>query len=124
MARPRFALTDEQLAMVPKLAGLLTLEQLADVLDVSSRTLRRRMHDSPTFNAAYRQGRSRMIADVAESLLKQAIGGNVQAQIFYLRTQAGWREADPRAVDVSRISKMSDQELMREARRLGLEVRL
>lgn len=120
MARPRFTLTDEQLAMLPKLAGYLDREQLADVLGISTRTLRRRIIGDPLFSRLYKQGRAQMIHDVAEALVNAAIGGNVQACIFFLRTQAGWHDLDPRQVDISEISKMSEKQLAAERRRLGL----
>ena len=120
MGRPRFELTDEQRAEAGKLAAYLSLEQLADVLNVSARTLRRRLVDDPAFARAYKQGHAKAIAAVAHSLVQLALKGNVTACIFYLKAQAGWREADPRQIDVSDISKLPDRELERETRRMGI----
>jgi len=36
---------------------------------------------------------------VGQSLIQQAMDGNTSASIFYMKTQAGWRETDQ---DVSR----------------------
>jgi len=35
---------------------------------------------------------TKAIGQVAQSLFKQAMAGNVTAQIFFLKTRAGWRE--------------------------------
>jgi AraC-like DNA-binding protein len=120
MPRPRFTLTSEQLEQLPKLAAYLTIEQLADVLEISTRTLRRRMKDDVRFNTKYRQGRAQAIMNVAESLLQQALKGNVVACIFYLKCQAGWREADPKSIPIEELENVSEKKLARERRRLGL----
>jgi hypothetical protein len=92
MPRPRKNLTPDQITQVEKLAAVLKLEDIADFLGISERTLRQRMTEDPTISAAYKKGRQRAIAGVATSLLQQARDGNLTAMIFYLKTQAGWRE--------------------------------
>jgi hypothetical protein len=94
MARPRKELTKEQIDQVEKLAAVLNQDQLADFLGMSPRTFRERMTDTPEVSAAYKKGRSAGVASVATGLLKQARDGNTTAAIFYLKTQAGWREKD------------------------------
>jgi len=42
----------------------------------------------------YEKGKSKGIAKVAQSIVNSAIKGNTSAQIFYLKTQAGWRETE------------------------------
>jgi hypothetical protein len=39
-------------------------------------------------------GKMKATAHVSGALYKNALEGNVQAQIFWLKAQAGWREAD------------------------------
>ena len=92
MGRPRKTLTPEQVEQVGKLASVLKLEDIADFLGISDDTLRRRMHEDPNILRAYKGGKQRAIAGVATSLLQQARDGNITAMIFYLKTQAGWRE--------------------------------
>ena len=92
MGRPRKTLTPEQVEQVGKLASVLTLEQIADFLGVSDKTLRRRMQEDPNILSVYKSGKQRAVAGVATSLLQQAREGNTTAMIFYLKTQAGWRE--------------------------------
>ena len=95
MARPRIDdLTDEQIDQVEKLAAILNQAQLADFLGISQRTFQRRVAEDPRIMAAYKKGRSAGVASVATGLLKQARDGNTTAAIFYLKTQAGWKEKD------------------------------
>lgn len=92
MARPRKDITNEQVAQIEKLAAVLTQEQIGDFLGMSDRTLRRRLLDDERVLSAYQKGRAASIAGVATNLLKQARDGNTTAAIFYLKTQAGWKE--------------------------------
>jgi hypothetical protein len=92
VGRPRKNLTPEQVEQVGKLASVLTLEQIADFLGISDKTLRRRMQEDPSILSVYKSGKQRAVAGVATSLLQQAREGNTTAMIFYLKTQAGWRE--------------------------------
>src|SRR5699024_1231059 len=41
---------------------------------------------------AYIKGKNRAIASVGDTLLKKALDGDTISQIFYLKSQAGWRE--------------------------------
>lgn len=44
------------------------------------------------FRAEVKLGKSRTVAKVARALVKGALKGNIVAQIFYLKTQGGWKE--------------------------------
>lgn len=60
--RPAINLTDEQVALIEKLAGYgLTQAQIADCLPMSERTLRNRIHEGnhPEIAAAYARGRAK-----------------------------------------------------------------
>lgn len=92
MGRPKKALTTKQVAQVEALAGVLTQAQIADYFGMSERTLRQRLMDDPEVAAAYQMGRAKTIQDVATNLVMQAKEGNMTAAIFYLKTQAGWKE--------------------------------
>jgi predicted transcriptional regulator len=92
MARPKLALTDEQVAQVRKLAAVLTMEQIADFLGISEQTFRRRMMEDADILEAYKRGKGEALAGVATNLIQQAREGNTTAAIFYLKTQGGWRE--------------------------------
>lgn len=92
MGRRRKNLTPEQITELEKLAAVLTLDQIADFFGISDRTLRTRIHEDDVILAAYKRGKQRAIVNVAGNLIKQANNGNTTAMIFYLKTQAGWRE--------------------------------
>jgi hypothetical protein len=95
MARPQHQPTDEQRRQVMTLASLgITQDQIASLLRLAPKTLRLRYRnelDTGTTEANVR---------VAQSLFNMATkGGNVAAQIFWLKARAGWREP-PRDANV------------------------
>ena len=85
-------LTDEEKRQVEKLAPFLTKEQMAGYFGMSEPTLSRIFDDEPELFLAYKKGKSKAISMVGNSLLMQARDGNMTAAIFYLKTQAGWKE--------------------------------
>lgn len=86
--------TDEEIEQIGKLAGVLNKEQIAAFFGVSSDTLNERMKDQEGVREQIESGRSKAQALVAKGLLQKALDGNLTAQIFYLKTQAGWREKE------------------------------
>jgi hypothetical protein len=94
MGRKAKALTDEQIGQVETLASVLSLGQLADFLGISENTFRKLRTEDARIDESYKRGKAKAIAGVAQGLLQKAKGGNTTAQIFYLKTQAGWREVD------------------------------
>lgn len=98
--RPKTELTAEQIAQVEKLAAVLNQEQLCDYLGIPSRTFRAIMQRDEAVSAAYKKGSANAIGRVAQSLLQSATDGNTTAQIFYLKTRGGWREAQPEAQEL------------------------
>lgn len=121
MARPQVELTDEQKAQVGALAAFLSKGQIADYLGVSRVTFDAILKREPEVSIQYQRGKAKAIANVAQGLIKQAIDGNMTAAIFYLKTQAGWRETvhvDNTSSDGSMatkpsidLSELSDEEL-------------
>lgn len=101
MARPQVELTDEQKAQVGALAAFLSKGQIADYLGVSRVTFDAILKREPEVSIQYQKGKAKAIANVAQGLIKQAIDGNMTAAIFYLKTQAGWRETDEQAANNS-----------------------
>jgi len=85
-------LSDDEIALVSKLAGVLTYEQLADLFGIAQRTFDNIRDRQPEVNAAYKRGRAEIIGKVAESLVQDALDGDTTSRIFFLKTQAGWRE--------------------------------
>jgi hypothetical protein len=48
----------------------------------------------PEVGERYKRGKAKAIAHVANGLLQKARAGCTTSSIFYLKTQAGWRETD------------------------------
>ena len=98
--RPRKELTEAQIAELETLAAVLTQDQISDYMGIPARTLRAIMARDESVSAAYKKGKAKAIDRVAQSLLLNAAEGNTTAQIFYLKTQAGWKEKETEAQDL------------------------
>ena len=94
VGRPKKVLSDEQIAQIEPLAAVLTKAQMADFFGITEKTLREVESRQPKVFTAYKKGKASAIATVANNLVNQARNGNVTAAIFYLKTQAGWKETD------------------------------
>lgn len=92
--RPATILDDEQLAQVEALAAFLTLDQIADYFCIGRTTFHRIMERQEEVSERYKKGRANAVGSIAKSLIQQAREGNLSAQIFYLKTQGGWRETN------------------------------
>jgi hypothetical protein len=94
MARPTKTLTDEQKVEVETLAALLSQDQIADYFGIVRNTFRAICERDPEVNERYKRGKAKAIAHVARGLLMKARNGDTTSSIFYLKTQAGWRETE------------------------------
>ncbi len=94
MARPQVELTPEQIAQVETLASVLSQEQIADYLGIAKSTFQAILDRDPVVFGHYKKGKSKAIASVAQGLLKKALSGDTASAIFYLKTQAGWKETN------------------------------
>ena len=93
--KPLVVFDQEQTELVEKLAAVLTKSQLSDYMGISENTFRAvELRQSEVFEG-YKRGKAKAIAAVAGNLFNQATQGNVSASMFYLKTQAGWREQEP-----------------------------
>lgn len=90
--RPKVTLSDEQVAQVEALASIMSLEMIADFLGISKVTFYAIMERQPEVSLRYKKGKANAIGSVAKSLLAKARSGDTASMIFYLKTQAGWRE--------------------------------
>lgn len=68
-------------------------QRVAGALGVSLNTLKRYCKEELAC------GKSEIDGKVMGALVKNALQGNVVAQIFYLKTRCGWREVGAGAVD-------------------------
>lgn len=105
MARPRKTLTVEQAKEVETLAAVLTTEQIADYFGMARDTFNEIKNRQLMVNRAYKKGKARAIATIGGNLIEQAKEGNISAAIFYLKTQAGWKENTvlqeaPKAIEI------------------------
>ena len=75
-------------------ANGLTQEQIAAALGISESTLHKRKRGNTEFTAAIKRGKAKGIALVTNKLMESIKGGNMTAMIFFLKTQAGWKETN------------------------------
>jgi transcriptional regulator with XRE-family HTH domain len=81
------------LRQVEELAGYgLTQEQIAAVIGLSERTLRRRKEDTEVFSAAIQRGKAKASAEVGKSLFRRAKEGEVSAIRWWEMTRDGRSE--------------------------------
>ena len=92
MGRKPTELDETQMAQVEALAAYLTQEQIADYFGVSRVTFAAMIDRDPEISLHYKRGKAKAIGAVAQGLLTKARAGDTTSAIFYLKTQAGWRE--------------------------------
>ncbi len=90
--QPQKTLTPEQVAEVSTLAAVLNQDQIADYFGISRPTFAAICERQPEVFLQYKKGKARAIGTVAKGLLQKASDGDTASAIFYLKTQAGWRE--------------------------------
>ena len=89
MARKPFVVNDAMREKVRHLAGLgVPQDDIARIVKCSPKTLRKRCRDDLDCGAAEAN------AIVSGCLFAAAKGGNIAAQIFWLKSRARWRERD------------------------------
>ena len=92
--RPPKTLTTEQMSQVEALAAYLTQEQIADYFGIGRTTFIAMLDRDPDISEHYKRGKAKAIGSVAQGLLQKARNGDTASAIFYLKTQAGWRETN------------------------------
>jgi hypothetical protein len=91
--KPPIEITPDMISKAENYASRgLTKEQIAHCLGMGCSTLFEKINDYPDLADALKRGKSKGIAMVADNLLKNVENGNVTAQIFFLKCQAGWKE--------------------------------
>lgn len=106
--RPIIEFTGEEITQLEALAAVLTKGQIADYFGISETTLRAIEERQPEVSDAYKKGKVNQIASMGSNLLKLAKAGNVAANIFYLKTQAGWREQEAPPQDIPAFNIIVD----------------
>ena len=93
--RPKIEITPEMCDKAEALAAQgLNREQIASVLGFAAGTLYEKQKEYPEFYEAIKRGADKGIATIANSLFQSAKGGNITAQIFYLKNRApsDWKD--------------------------------
>lgn len=90
--RPKLFFPPDKLKELETLASVLNEEQMADFYDISEGGLGKIFKRQPEVYQAYKRGRAKAIASVGGGLLQKARDGCVASMVFYLKTQAGWKE--------------------------------
>lgn len=102
--RPPVLFDDAQTAQVEALAAVLSKGQMADYFGISETTFRQIEERQPDVSDAYKRGKAKAIGNVAKNLIQQAQTGNIAAAIFYLKTQAGWKESKEEERELPQIN--------------------
>ena len=92
MGRTRKTLNKKQIEKLEILAGVLTKQQIADYFGIGLTCYKDMEKRNSKISDSYKRGRSSAINDIAGSLLTKARKGDTASMIFFLKTQAGWRE--------------------------------
>tara|TARA_R110000796_G_scaffold137753_1_gene253869 strand:- start:257 stop:637 length:381 start_codon:yes stop_codon:yes gene_type:complete len=106
--RPAVVLDSAQINQVEALASVLTKGQVADYFGISENTLRAVEERQPEVSEAYKRGRVKQCFNMGTNLITLAKAGNVAANIFYLKTQAGWKEQEAEIQEIPPIQIMVD----------------
>jgi hypothetical protein len=99
---------ENEIKEIRTLASVLTKQQLSHYLGVDDDTFREIEKRQPEVAREYKIGKSKAIAGVASNLISQARNGNVSAAMFYLKTQAGWKEDKEIQVQHTLQSELKD----------------
>ena len=104
--RPSAVLSSKQIDQVEALAAVCTKAQMAAYFGVTEKTFRAIEQRQSEVFTAYSRGRARAVVDIGSVLYQKALGGDLRAIQFYLKTQAGWTEKH--ALELSQAEKEVD----------------
>jgi hypothetical protein len=98
--RPPVIFSEQQIIELQALSAVLNKSQVADYFGITEKTLREVEKRQPEVSTAYKKGKVKQIASMGSNLVQLAKAGNVSANIFYLKTQGGWKEQDAEPLDI------------------------
>jgi hypothetical protein len=101
--RPTKTFSKEDIAKIYNLSSKLTKTQLADYMGVAFSTFREIEKRQPEVAEAYQKGKAEQIEEVVGHLLDQCRKGNITGIIFYLKTQAGWKEEQQEVKEIPQL---------------------
>jgi hypothetical protein len=102
--RAKVVLSDKQIIELEALASVLTKQQIADYFGIGLTTLKEIEKRQPEVSDSYKKGKVKQIANMGNNLVKLAMDGNVTANIFYLKTQAHWKEEETEVKEIPPIN--------------------
>lgn len=92
-AKPKLIMDDLKYQQIQNMAGLgLTIEQIAHYYGITPMTLYRMKRKDKEIDIRLKKGKASAIVTVSGRLMMLINEGNLSAIIFYLKTQAGWKE--------------------------------
>tara|TARA_R110002020_G_scaffold251822_1_gene465614 strand:+ start:291 stop:668 length:378 start_codon:yes stop_codon:yes gene_type:complete len=106
--RPPTVLNDEEIAQVEALGAVLSIEQIADYFGIAKTTFYAVMERQPEVSLRYKRGKAKAIGSVSKGLLQKAQNGDNAAAIFYLKTQAGWKETTHVQQETKEVKTFTD----------------
>jgi hypothetical protein len=107
VAKTAFVATDALREKARYLAGLgVPQDDIAKIIGCAAKTLRRHFRDELD------RGVAEANATISGSLFGAAKGGNVTAQIFWLKTRARWREGSAAGDPVPNVGAGSSSEVV------------
>ena len=98
--RPPVTFSPEQVIELQALSAVLNKSQVADYFGITEKTLREIEKRQPEVSTAYKKGKVKQVASMGSNLVKLAKAGNVSANIFYLKTQGGWKEEQAEPLEI------------------------
>tara|TARA_R110002020_G_scaffold237264_4_gene449594 strand:- start:1390 stop:1851 length:462 start_codon:yes stop_codon:yes gene_type:complete len=118
VGRPPYVKTDEDRKLVEALAiAGVTQTLIAQIVKISEPTLRK------NYRKELDTSKARANAIISQALFKKAKDGNVVAQIFWLKTQAGWKERNALELTGKDGDKLfSEERQLIEIRRIFEEI--
>lgn len=100
MSQPKIQIDIKQVERLAALGD--SLEEIAESLGISVKTLSRRRAEMSELSDAIKRGRRKGLTIVENTLFKMATSGeNTAATIFYLKTRAGQKWCERQQVDVT-----------------------
>ena len=121
MGKPPYQPDDKQRQMVERAVGLgITQDRIAHMLGISKVTLEKH------FRTELDRGMVSVEFQVGNSLIDQALKGNVNAHALFLSRRAGWKETQVIENKTAKLDNMTEAELMQEladrANALGVKI--
>ena len=121
-----FVFTKEGVVKVFELAGRLTAEDIAGYFGIFKNTFYKILERQPEAIEAFFKGKSHAVNTVSEALYRKAIGetdiGDTTAATFYLKSFAGWKDANIHDVTLNTAVSTPLTEEEKEARRLDIKL--